>query len=698
MKHKLVFLLAVLCFPWTVWCQDLGQPYYYYKGEKVMLNYNPNFLFISGTDTKTAKSTNLTQHALIEEQTAFKTDITTQTLQQPENLRLATTQRYWSELSLRKNTLTRNDYNREIAQFKRANPGLVIAPYFKSETVDKIGLSNYFYVKLKTQDDFNILMKVVAQHKVELIGHNQYLPLWFTLSVTPDSPNALEMANTFYETGLFACAEPDLMTDDRPLDMRINDNNLTPNDPLYTNQWHLNNTGQFGGIAGFDINAEAAWDLETGNSNIVTAIIDHGFEMDHPDLIDNTFGTGYDTESNTTPAKVLGRHGTPCSGIIAAKANNNTGVSGVAFNSSIMSISNSLLGHPNSRQRRADGINWAVANGADIISNSWGSGVEYTVIDDAIANAVTNGRNGLGTIVIFASGNDNPGVGIQTTDRQGAEGYNGTDYIYFNGTSSACPIVAGVAALVLSANPSLTGQEVKDLLMNTAQKTRADSYQYDSIPTRPNGTWNNRMGHGLVDAHAALLSALEPCTTDLVLADSVLSKQTRTVQNNIISTQQLETEVDVVYKAGNLIVLKPGFIAGDGVNFLANMASCTPNIIDNPTAKTLMSVEETTYSIVESSNRLPQQESVSESGVILRCFPNPFSTVTTIEYKLITDTEITLNLFDVNGKLLKSIDQEVKVAGTHQLSFRGDDLPQGVYYLKLNTGHAIKTTRLIVSR
>lgn len=101
-----------------------------------------------------------------------------------------------------------------------------------------------------------------------------------------------------------------------------------------------------------------------------------------------------------------------------------------------------------------------------------------------------------------------PGVKIYTTDIQSSAGYNtsngtnGNYYASFNGTSSACPHVAGVAALMLSVNPTLTGQQVRDVIEQTAQK--AGNYSYTTTTGRSNGTWNNEMGYGLVNAYAAV--------------------------------------------------------------------------------------------------------------------------------------------------------------------------------------------------
>ncbi len=249
--------------------------------------------------------------------------------------------------------------------------------------------------------------------------------------------------------------------------------------------------------------------------------------------------------------------------------------------------------------KRADGINFAVNNGASVISNSWGSSVSYQVIDDAIQNAVTSGRNGLGTIIVFAAGNNNssvsypansnpdiivvgamspcgerknpnscdgeawwgsnygsqldvvaPGVKIPTTDRQGTAGYSNNDYtLTFNGTSSACPQVAAVAALILSVNPDLTQKQVANIIESTAQKV--GEYNYQTTQGRPNGTWNNEMGYGLIDAFAAVQAAScettnftnRAVTSNTTIEDCNVSIQDVEVRNNSKLTIEAENEV-----------------------------------------------------------------------------------------------------------------------------------------------------------
>ncbi len=405
------------------------------------------------------------------------------------------------------------------------------------------------------------------------------MPLWFTLSCDRESLfNSIEMANLFYETGLFENSEPELLYH----------NLLLSNDQYFSNQWGLKNVGQHCNTSNIDIRAESAWNISTGSSNIRVAVFDQGVKMDHSDLKNNIYKTGYDAETNTTPSILRSTHGTPCAGIVAAQQNNIIGISGVAPTSKLISISINL-NWSNTPQQLANGFNWSWQNGADIISNSWGGYAPSSIIDNAIINTLSQGRNGKGTVVIFASGNENntairypgnsnpdilvvgaispkgerksytscdsegwgscygvqldvvaPGVFIPTTTYTG--GYTQT----FNGTSSACPHVAGIAALVLSVNPSLTALQVRNIIENTAQKV--GGYSYKTVSGRPNGTWHQEMGYGLVDAYAAVKAA---CPTPVINFVNQTVTTNTTVTN---SCGDIKVENVIVQNSAKLIL------------------------------------------------------------------------------------------------------------------------------------------------
>jgi len=269
-------------------------------------------------------------------------------------------------------------------------------PNFTNLKGESLGLSNYFYVKLKSLSDYGLLELKAIENNVIIVEQNKFMSLWYTLKVTKDTNgNSLEIANQFFETGLFNSCQPDFLSDDT----------LCSNDPEFGNLWGLNNSSN----PGIDINVCQAWEITEGQG-VNVAILDQGIFKTHIDLSTNIHSLSYNSETNTSPSQLFGSHGTHVAGTIWAIKDNDIQIVGVAPSTKLIDVSNSLNAIPNSRIKRADGINWAWQNGSDIINNSWGSSVQYDVIDDAIYNALQNGRNGLGTIIIFASGNNNGNV------------------------------------------------------------------------------------------------------------------------------------------------------------------------------------------------------------------------------------------------------------------------------------------------
>ncbi len=213
-----------------------------------------------------------------------------------------------------------------------------------------------------------------------------------------------------------------------------------PNDPLYPQQWHLNNTGQNDGQAGADISAEAAWDLQMPKAETVIAVVDDAVDTDHPDLniytnpieaagspgvdddgnglVDDIHGWDFGSNDNDPkPDNEENAHGTSVAGVAAAIGNNGIGCVGASFGSAILPVKISFgeegEEEPTEEEELAieasiaDAIRYA-ARYADVMNNSWGG----TEMSDAVSSALDfaasdqSKRGGKGVPVLFASGND----------------------------------------------------------------------------------------------------------------------------------------------------------------------------------------------------------------------------------------------------------------------------------------------------
>ncbi len=311
---------------------------------------------------------------------------------------------------------------------------------------------------------------------------------------------------------------------------------LTPNDTRFTELWGLNNIGQSDGLPGADIKAIQAWDLHTGNQNIVVAVIDSGVDYTHPDLADNMWRNsneipdngidddsngyiddyyGYDFANNDGDPMDDYGHGTHVAGTIAAKGNNALGVAGVAWQAKIMAIK---FLNRNGRGTIADAIDavlYANQMNARLSNNSWG-GIGFSLAlknaialaDEAgvlfVAAAGNSARNtdisssypaayDLPNIIAVAATDDNdnrasfsnygsvsidlgaPGVQILSTVPKTGNFCcsDSSGYMYLRGTSMASPHVAGAAVLMFSAFPQMNHIQVKERLLNSVDEVPA---------------------------------------------------------------------------------------------------------------------------------------------------------------------------------------------------------------------------------
>lgn len=186
-----------------------------------------------------------------------------------------------------------------------------------------------------------------------------------------------------------------------------------PNDELFTNQWHLLNTGQNGGTPGVDVNVTNVWDKYQGNG-VVIGIIDTGTEVTHPDLATNMVpGLGYDfSDQDNDPSPGPDEfHGTCVAGVAAARGNNTIGVSGAAPQAGL--VAERLITGGFITDTDFAGAMLYENQVISVKNNSWGPGFAFgryvpwgPLMRAAIEAGVQYGRSGRGVIYCFSSGND----------------------------------------------------------------------------------------------------------------------------------------------------------------------------------------------------------------------------------------------------------------------------------------------------
>lgn len=358
---------------------------------------------------------------------------------------------------------------------------------------------------------------------------------------------------------------------------------LAVSDPLFADQWHLQNVGQSGptgvaGLAGEDANVMPAWLAQGLGRGAIVAVVDNGMEIAHEDLAPNVVaGRSHNyVNGSPDPSSADSAHGTAVAGIIAARDNAKGGL-GVAPRAGLVAF-NAIATSTDTDIADAMTRDLAVA----VSNNSWGAGGAVSnlrgsqiapaplVWRSAIETGLRDGRGGKGAVYVFAAGNsgevafigaptyaenanldgfvnhrgviavgaiDDRGQGwpysepganvwiaapaggpcnghaISTTDRTGGAGFNAgvndyPDAAYtrcFSGTSSSAPIVSGVAALVLAANPALGWRDVRVILARTARKNDPANAEW-----RTNAAGlaiHPRYGFGAVDAKRAVDAA-----------------------------------------------------------------------------------------------------------------------------------------------------------------------------------------------
>ena len=487
---------------------------------------------------------------------------------------------------------------------------------------------------------------------------------------------------------------------------------LVPNDYHLSNQWYLS-----------IIRANEAWEITTGSPLIKVGVLDSGTDWLHPDLgtgpdsyqniycnideddwsnsNDPTTGNntdddnnnliddykGWNFATNTNDCRTTEGHGTFVAGIIGAKTNNDIGIAGIAGGNNSRGVS--ILPYCVGVQRPEsdiidDAIIAAVDNGCRIIQFSLSVPGTYA-IDAALEYA--NAQN---VIVVCASGNDymnylsypashpsviavgaidqnsrktnfsNYGVNLSVV-APGVDIYSTTLssnlYGYSDGTSFAAPQVSAVIALMLSVNPYLSCDEVRNIIESTAQKI--EGYTFDVRDDSPNGTWNEKVGYGIIDAYAAVLAAkTKYIQNHTYQSGSVIVENYPEIiagyavtDNKPYGNVILEAGSDVTYSATEQVVLQPGFHAKAGSNLHIKIETPTANVTSTPQQLAPRT----------SSAPTDDADSVNEE------FDN--NGLETIASNRIVSTSI----YTISGQLLQTI-----LGGQHDATH----LPNGMYILQ----------------
>ncbi len=395
-------------------------------------------------------------------------------------------------------------------------------------------VSNLFYVQLKNSGDFSKLEEIAKITNSTILVNEENFLNWYTLRNDNKMLTSIEASNYFWETGLFKNVDPGFI-------FNFKYNMLAPfqcvsDAKFLTDQWNMSK-----------INACKAWGITTGSSSVKVAVIDCGVKESHQEFSSLNVADRYDCTNNTS--QVIDQpHGTKVGGVIFA-GHNDYNMAGIAPNVSLINLRVNIWDYPtfNTSGELANAMIRAVNSGARVINNSWGDSnhelynlVRSSMLESALDYAIDND-----VLLVFASGNSGeisghqidypasareeilavgsinenlnrssfssygneldvvaPGSNIYTTDNS----YSNY-YAVSSGTSMAAPHVTGIAALIFSINPNLTSGQVKNIIEQTAQKI--GNYSYNNSSAHPNGTWNNQVGYGLVDAYAAVKAALD---------------------------------------------------------------------------------------------------------------------------------------------------------------------------------------------
>ena len=391
-------------------------------------------------------------------------------------------------------------------------------------------------VKFRPDVSLAEIKKVVMKNNDQIEDIFQQEKGWFSIDDL-DNADAQKVAEQYAQMSdlvLYAQSNDVIALDDptsiSPKDLllrRTDANPIQPNDPMFKDQWALDNNGQGGGKEKADLSALKAWAKTQGSSDVVVAVLDSGVDYTHPDLVanmwlrpdnvpqykDDELGTfndlhGFNATDNQSDPMDDNGHGTHCSGIIGAEGDNDEGIAGINWKVQIMPLKFMGRGGFGTTKDAIEAINYAIDRkqkgvNVRVINASWGSTQYSKALEDAIRAA---GEAGI--LFVAAAGNNGTDndrykhypsnyelpnvISVAALDRNdqlasfsnfgvktvhiAAPGKDilstwlNDSYREASGTSMATPYIAGTAALILASQPKLSVEKLRERILQSADK------------------------------------------------------------------------------------------------------------------------------------------------------------------------------------------------------------------------------------